>query len=449
MKKQSHVFLFVFTLLAVVAIAASVVLRVYLEEAEGRKAARDSFSRLCTVLAPVRTASDLAAPAIREGLLRYYRESPNVLLVSVYERGSGVRWRIPARSDYLPERQNSSFIPQPDYPIQSAFLLASALPADVTGKLAVDGLYVILPQVKVFGILRDAGLALAALIFVLACFLLGQSIADRRKPLPEGGAASRPRRGEAGLAPSTEEELPPLGEASPYSAPVDEDFEVPSLSEDLEADLGTDADSAAVPRATARPAAQPASAAALGPAAAGPAATGGEAAPGGLFSPLSGLGWESYLEHRLDAELSRAASFEQDLSLLFIRGAGLSPGQADYGITARAIADFFSFRDLAFERGPDGFAVILPNMDAEHGLRMAEEFRRKLNQAFTGNRDRQGGPVLAMGLSSRAGRLVDSDRVCQEADIALRKAASDSESHIMAFRPDPDRYRLYLAAKGI
>jgi GGDEF domain-containing protein len=240
-----------------------------------------------------------------------------------------------------------------------------------------------------------------------------------------------------------DETMMPLAGESPYSAPVDEDFEVPSLSEDLDADLGADVVSAAAPGAAARPAAQPSSAGAVGPAA------GGEAAPGGLFSPLSDLGWESYLEHRLDAELSRAASFEQDLSLLFIRGAGLSPGQADYGITARAIADFFSFRDLAFERGPDGFAVILPNMDAEHGLRMAEEFRRKLNQAFTGNRDRQGGPVLAMGLSSRAGRLVDSERVCQEADIALRKAASDPGSHIMAFRPDPDRYRLYLAAKGI
>jgi len=434
MKKQSHVFLFVFTLLAVVAVAASVVVRVYLEEAEGRKAARDSFSRLCTVLAPVRTASDLAAPAIREGLLRYYRESPNVLLVSVYERGSGVRWRIPARSDYLPERQNSSFIPQPDYPIQSAFLLASALPADVTGKLAVDGLYVILPQVKVFGILRDAGLALAALIFVLACFLLGQSIADRKKPRPAGaearGAETGSRADEAGTEASKEEAMMPLSEESPYSAPTDEDFEVPSLSEEPDDGMQGTADSPAALHA-------------------GSAAAGGEAAPGGLFSPLSGLGWESYLEHRLDAELSRAASFEQDLSLLFIRGAGLSPGQADYGITARAIADFFSFRDLAFERGPDGFAVIMPNMDADHGLRMAEEFRRKLNQAFTGNRDRQGGPLLAMGLSSRAGRLVDSARVCQEADIALRKAASDTESHIMAFRPDPDRYRLYLAAKGI
>ena len=448
MKKQSHVFLFVFTLLAVIAVAASVVLRVYLEEAEGRKAARDSFARLCTVLAPVRTASDLAAPAIHEGLMRYYRESPNVLLVNVYERGSGVRWRIPAHSDYLPERQNSSFIPQPEYPVQSAFLLASALPADVTGKLAVDGLYVILPQAKVFAIFRDAGLALAALIFVLACFLLGQSIADRKKSKPAGGGTPRPREGEA-LPESARDEamMPPSGE-SPYSAPTDEDFDIPSLAEDLDAAAGADAVSAAAIDASTRTTPRQSAASAGSPAAAG-LATGGEAAPGGLFSPLSGLGWESYLEHRLDAELSRAASFEQDLSILFIRGAGLAPGQADYGITARAIADFFSFRDLAFERGPDGFAVILPNIDAEHGLRMAEEFRRKLNQAFTGNRDRQGGPVLAMGLSSRAGRLVDSDRVCQEADIALRKAASDSESHIMAFRPDPDRYRLYLAAKGL
>lgn len=446
MKKQRHAFLFVFTLLAVVAIAASVVVRVYLEEAAGRKAARESFARLGAILAPVRTASDLASPQMRDSLLRYYRESPNVLLVSVYERGSGVRWRVPARSDYLPERQNASFIPQPDYPIQSAFLLASALPADVTGKLAVDGLYVILPQAKVFLIFRDAGLALAALIFLLACFLLGQTFADR-KALPPN-AARVPAGNPTGNsnphaeAPSMEDGY----EASPYSSPVDEDFDVPSLSDEMPASGSSEA-RPTPSEAMTSPAARPAHAMHGAASPAGSPEGGGS--PGGLFSPLSGLGWESYLEHRLDAELSRAASFEQDLSLLFIRGVGLAPGQPDYGVTARAIVDFFSFRDLAFERGPDGFAVILPNMDADHGLRMAEEFRRKLNQAFTGSRDRQGGPVLAMGLSSRAGRLVDSSRVCREADIALRKASSDSESHIMAFRPDPDRYRLYLAAKGI
>jgi len=53
-----------------------------------------------------------------------------------------------------------------------------------------------------------------------------------------------------------------------------------------------------------------------------------------------------------------------------------------------------------------------------------------------------------MGISSRAGRLVDSARISQEAEAALQKAREDRDSHIVAFRPDPDKYRLYLSAKG-
>ena len=430
MKKQRHIALFATCLLAILAIAASVVVRVYLEEAAGRKAARDSFSRLTSILAPVRTTSDLASPGIRADLMRFYRDSPALLLVSIYERGSGVRWRVPARSDYLPQTENASFIPQPDYPPQSAFLLAAALPGDVTGKLAVDGLYVILPQARMFGFFRDAGLGLAGLILLLAFVLLGQTIADRRLKAGEMAVAAPLPDYESSYQPGQEAPMEKNEEESIYSAPTEEDFEVPELSDQA-------------------PSFQPGPRPGAAPETEERAGNAEKAAPGGLFSPLSGLGWESYLENRLDAELARAASFEQDLCLLVIHGEGLSPERSDYGTTARTIGDFFSFRDLAFERGPDGFAVILPNMDADHGLRMAEEFRKKLNQAFTGRRDRAGGPVLNMGLSSRAGRLVDSGRVCKEADLALRKAATDTESHIMAFRPDPDRYRLYLAGKGL
>src|SRR5574344_1612290 len=39
----------------------------------------------------------------------------------------------------------------------------------------------------------------------------------------------------------------------------------------------------------------------------------------GLFSPITGFGWESYMTTRLDSELIRAASSEQDLALLTIR----------------------------------------------------------------------------------------------------------------------------------
>jgi hypothetical protein len=428
MKKQSHIALFVLSLVAVLAASASIVGRVAYEESVGKKAARENFGRLSAILAPVRVASDLASPGIRADLARFYRESPNLLLVSVYERGSGVRWRIPARSEYLPAAENLSPIPQPAYPPQSAFLLAAALPADVTGKLAVDGLYVVLPQAKVFEAFRDASLGLAAFLLLLAFIVLGEAISDRRRrPEPASAETGTYSYDQPPLDECPEAAQNQACDESVYTPLADDDFDIPSIETEAPARA-----EAPLPLKTEKAAA---------------AST--EAGPGGLFSPLSGLGWESYLEHRLDAELARAASFEQDLSLLLIRYPGLSPERKEYRATAAAIAEFFNFKDLAFEHGQDGFAVILPNLDAEHGLRMAEEFQKKLNQLITGNREATRGPVLHMGLSSRAGRLVDSDRVSQEAQTALRKAATDAESHIMAFRPDPDRYRLFLASRGI
>ena len=41
--------------------------------------------------------------------------------------------------------------------------------------------------------------------------------------------------------------------------------------------------------------------------------------PMGLFSAVSGFGWENYFEPRLDSELVRAASSEQDVSLFMIK----------------------------------------------------------------------------------------------------------------------------------
>ena len=54
-----------------------------------------------------------------------------------------------------------------------------------------------------------------------------------------------------------------------------------------------------------------------------------------------------------------------------------------------------------------------------------------------------------MGISSRSGRLVDSTRIGKEAEAALKKAREEHDSHIVAFKPDPDKYRLYLASKGL
>jgi GGDEF domain-containing protein len=170
--------------------------------------------------------------------------------------------------------------------------------------------------------------------------------------------------------------------------------------------------------------------------------------PAGLYSPASGLGWESYLKDRLDAELSRSASFEQDLSLLAIAYDGLTSQDANYAAIGESIEKFFSFRDLAFERGDDGFSVILPNIDSSHALRMAQEFYKKLVFLAEGDFAELELSPLFMGISSRGGRLVDAGRLIDEADAAIEKARYEKDSRIVAFKPDPDKYRLFLASKG-
>jgi GGDEF domain-containing protein len=154
------------------------------------------------------------------------------------------------------------------------------------------------------------------------------------------------------------------------------------------------------------------------------------------------------MKERLDAEISRSASFEQDLSLLVFGYDGLTSHDVAYAPIGTMIKDFFSFRDLAFERGDDGFSVILPNIDSSHALRMAEEFNKKLVFLAEGDYAELELLPIFMGISSRAGRLVDAGRLVEEALTALDRARYEKESHIVAFRPDPDKYRLFLASKG-
>lgn len=412
------------SLLVVLAATASVAFRVLRADSAGRKAAKADFERLSAILRPLSDSRELADPALRASLGAYYKARSTLLLATVYERGAGLRWRIPARSPYLPAAENEKPLPETSYPPRSSLLLASPLPGDPSGRLVLEALYVTLPQSAVFLAFRDAALGLAAYLVLSALVLLpGAAAASRRRRAgaarsahrddalgdaaeSPSGAAGTPE--ESGLGASMEEP------AEPFSPLEDEDFQIPDLALDE-----------------------------------APPSAGHE--PGvatGLYSPISGLGWESYLADRLDAELARSASFEQDLCLLLVRGEGLAPGTPAYASVAKAVAEFFSFKDLAFERGPEGFAVILPNIDVDHGLRMAEEFHRKLAAILGGGRPPSDRLSFFMGLSSRAGRLVDSGRVIEESESALAKAMADRDSRIVAFRPDPDKYRLYLASKG-
>jgi hypothetical protein len=167
--------------------------------------------------------------------------------------------------------------------------------------------------------------------------------------------------------------------------------------------------------------------------------------PRGLYSPHGNIGWEAYTTDRLESELHRCASNEQDL--VFITMEFKNSEELDinfYNRFAEDAVNFFTLRDLIFERGERGIAVIFPNLDLDMGFANSEEFHNRILRKYSGLFRSK--TDLCIGLSSRSGRLIDAERLIFEASEALERALSDPVSHIVAFKSDPEKYRAFIAS---
>lgn len=176
------------------------------------------------------------------------------------------------------------------------------------------------------------------------------------------------------------------------------------------------------------------------PAKTGPAgAAGTGTVPPSPFNPRSGLSWASFLPGRLDFELERCASFNQDLTLILISCPEIlvQPEQA-FPIVGEAVTGYWQFKDLDFEFMDEGVAIISPNASLEATIRELAEFLRKLERRLPDYH-------FYCGLSSRNGRLIDSETLLAEATKALEKSKT-SHDPIIGFRSDPDRYRQFLSS---
>jgi hypothetical protein len=169
--------------------------------------------------------------------------------------------------------------------------------------------------------------------------------------------------------------------------------------------------------------------------------------PQGLFSPRGNVGWESYTEDRLESELHRSASIEQDLILIamaFKEPERLTKEQ--FRRFAEEAVLYFEHRDLIFEYGERGLWVIRPNYSLEQGLAAAEEFNSRILSKLPRPVDTR--VDLRFGISSRSGRLINAERIMVEAEEALKRASEDPVSHSVAFKSDPEKYRQYISGRN-
>ena len=166
------------------------------------------------------------------------------------------------------------------------------------------------------------------------------------------------------------------------------------------------------------------------------------AEPAGLFSPTTGFGWESYLEERLDSELIRSASAEEDIGLMMIRIQGMDKTDPRSTAIYEKLLEFYKFRDLIFEYGQDGFSCIVHSINVDGALSLAEEVYLALSKVLEENgMDNE----IGIGISTRSFRLIPGKRIFMEAEQALIHAFEDSDTAIVAFRVDPEKYRKYIS----
>jgi hypothetical protein len=166
--------------------------------------------------------------------------------------------------------------------------------------------------------------------------------------------------------------------------------------------------------------------------------------PKGLYSPHGNISWEAYTKDRLASELHRCASYEQDMVFIVMEFRGDKQNDtAFFNEFAEMAVNFFGHRDMIFEWKEDGISVIVPNIDLDQGVAKCEDFHNRVKTKLLHSSSLEW--ELCMGLSSRAGRLIDPDRLIFETSQAVARALVDPVSPIIAFKSDPERYRAFIA----
>ncbi len=157
--------------------------------------------------------------------------------------------------------------------------------------------------------------------------------------------------------------------------------------------------------------------------------------PPPFVSPRSGLSFGEHLLRRLALELERIAANDQDLSLAVIALDTPEERESVSRSDAALFLEHFPFEDLVFESGPRRVCIIFPAFSSGDALERIKQIRRSA---------REQSPPLEIrgGLAGRNGRLVNADRLLEEAESALDQA--DAPGEIVTFEADPQRFREYL-----
>ena len=398
MKVRSFSIYVFLSIIVIIAILLSSFIRYYNKKSNVEKIARESFESVKNTLSSAYLASgSFEAPFFSEEVKQVFKKTNNLRVLALYTEKSGIEYLYAITPRYLvavPDPK-TEWTPGSSYRLRplTDTLFTSSLTLPNGESYRIDGVYTLISQTALFQIIRDSFLLLILfLLFSLSFNLL--FLRSKRAPPDlerhkKDSKESSDLQGHTSALRSTAEGFSKITSSSisDFSIGQCENKDRPEMK-------------------------------------------------GGL----------SYIKQRLSFELERAASFDQDLTLVVLECVEDCGTKEIYNNIGSTLAETISFQDLIFECGKKGFAIIIPNVDLDTTIKDLELFQKKITE----KNDKPSN--LRFGVSSRNGRLIRSDLLLKESLLALRKAKNEKGPHIVGFRSDPEKYRNYITnhetAKG-
>lgn len=147
------------------------------------------------------------------------------------------------------------------------------------------------------------------------------------------------------------------------------------------------------------------------------------------------------LEAKCEEALVKAAENGSDLAVLIIK-VNSSENEISREQIESIFDSDFAQNALVFSDESNLFTVLLENTGLDDAMTVAkeifEDFSEKLADA---------GQKVTIGLSSKNGRTVSSERLLTEAREAQKHTATEPDSPIIAFRASPEKYNDYILNK--
>lgn len=158
-----------------------------------------------------------------------------------------------------------------------------------------------------------------------------------------------------------------------------------------------------------------------------------------LYSPVTGIGWEKYLIQRMDNEINRAISSEIDLAVFVFKIPLLARNSDEIKNICNYLTLQFQFKDLLFEYKNDSLVALKIGLDLDNAMDFAEKVYSDICNILQDTNAK-----CYIGISTRSIRIVSGERILKEAEEASIHAQNETDSPIIAFRVDSEKYRKYL-----